>query len=265
MTVPISVTLPQFTSDPARLVDAAVMVEELGFHGAFVFDHLYPLGNRERPILEARVALGAVIAATRHLEVGSLVLRAPMRPIETTVQTAMTAWHLSDRRAVIGLGAADSLSRGEFEAYGVTYGSVGERIAVLRSVVEGIKEIGDADRPPVWVGGRSAVVRDLAFAIADGWNVWAAAPAWLRDHLAERPMTRPFTVSWGGQVLLALTEADLAHAVSARESVRGVVAGTAETVASKLRAIIDAGADALVLSLLGETWELFAETVLPRI
>ena len=60
----LSVTLPQFRTEAAPMLDAARRAEALGFDGVYVFDHLFPLGSPDRPIFEVFVALGAVAAAT---------------------------------------------------------------------------------------------------------------------------------------------------------------------------------------------------------
>ena len=63
----LAVTLPQFTEDPGPALEAAADARRLGFAGAFVFDHLWPLGgDRTRPALECWTLLAAVAAATRE-------------------------------------------------------------------------------------------------------------------------------------------------------------------------------------------------------
>ena len=50
--VRIGVTLPSFRED-ASAVDAAILAERLGLDGVFVFDHLWPIGQPDRPALSA--------------------------------------------------------------------------------------------------------------------------------------------------------------------------------------------------------------------
>ncbi len=273
MTPRISLTLPQFRDDPAPLLEAARRAEELGFDGVYVFDHLFPLGGRRRPIFEGLTALGAVTAATRRVTVGTLVARAPIRPAWTTAKAAWTAQVVSGGRLTLGLGAADSLSRPEFEAYGLDFGSVDQRLAHLRATIEALAAPELAapgyERPKVWIGGRSPAVRRLAADIADGWNGWGGDPDRLATEAAEvrSRADRPFEVSWGGQVLLAPDPVSLARRLEERGGAGESLAGVPAVVADQLSGFAAAGADELVLSLLPspewDPWELFSEEVRP--
>ncbi|HEV2896032.1 MAG TPA: hypothetical protein VG411_19985, partial [Actinomycetota bacterium] len=61
----LAVTLPQFSERPGPALESAIDARRLGFAGAFVFDHLWPLGGpRTRPALECWTLLAAVAAAT---------------------------------------------------------------------------------------------------------------------------------------------------------------------------------------------------------
>ena len=48
----IGVSLPQFTEEPKRLLDGANRAEAAGLDSLWLFDHLWPLGRKDRPILE---------------------------------------------------------------------------------------------------------------------------------------------------------------------------------------------------------------------
>lgn len=255
------------------MLDAARKAEDLGFDGVYVFDHLFPLGSPDRPIFEGFVALGAVAAVTSEITIGTLVVRAPIRPAWTTAKAAWSAQAISGGRLTLGLGAADSLSKPEFEAYGLHFGSAQERVDTVRETINALHapelQLPGIAVPKTWVGGRSAAVRAVAAEIADGWNAWGgSAEQLIVDSAAIRSQAeRPFEVSWGGQVLLAPDEGQLAERLSERDDGDRLVAGTPESVADQLRAFAAAGANELVLSLLSspnwDSWELFVNEVRP--
>jgi alkanesulfonate monooxygenase SsuD/methylene tetrahydromethanopterin reductase-like flavin-dependent oxidoreductase (luciferase family) len=253
--VTISVTLPQFVQEPKTLVAGARRAETLRFDGVFLFDHLFPIDGPERPIVESTVALGAVIAATARVNVGTLVLRTSMRSPEQTAAVIASAQRLSGGRVICGLGAGDGLSRGEFDAYGIPFGTIDERISGLAATARLVRGIA-----PVWIGGTSRRVQRVAAEWADCWNVWNVGPEWLVDRRSQPTAPR---ISWGGQVLLAQNEPALQAAVERRRS--PALAATVETLPGRLAELREAGVDDFVLALLGDTWELFAREVLPRL
>ncbi|MDR9450422.1 MAG: LLM class flavin-dependent oxidoreductase [Acidimicrobiia bacterium] len=273
MNVRISVTLPQFRPEADPMLDAARRAEDMGFDGVYVFDHLFPLGSPDRPIFEGFVALGAVAAVTSTITIGTLVVRAPIRPAWTTAKAAWSAHAISGGRLTLGLGAADSLSRPEFEAYGLSFGSAAERIETVRQTIAALHapelQLPGFSPPKTWIGGRSPAVRAVAAEVADGWNAWGGSVDRLARESAEirEQAGRPLEVSWGGQVLLAPDGANLAERLADRDDPDQLVAGTPEVVAEHLRALAAAGADELVLSLLPspglDPWDLFVEEVRP--
>ena len=273
MSTRISVTLPQFRDDAAPMLAAAQRAEQMGFDGVYVFDHLFPLGSPNRPIFEGFVSLGAVAAVTARVTVGTLVVRAPIRPTWTTAKAAWSAQAISEGRLTLGIGAADSLSKPEFDAYGIPFGSSAERIDTVRDTIAALRapelRVTGLAPPKTWIGGRSAAVRDLAAEIADGWNAWGGTADRFAAESAEtrEKAGRPFEISWGGQVLLAPDPVRLAERLADRDDADRLVAGTPDQVADRLRAFLAGGADELVLSLLAspgwDSWELFIEHVRP--
>lgn len=252
--VTISVTLPQFVDDPSRLIRGAQRAEALGFDGVFLFDHLFPLDGPDRPIIESTVALGSVVAATRRVTVGTLVLRTSLRSPERTAAAVLTASRLSGGRVVCGLGAGDSLSRPEFEAYGVPFPDMRDRVRVLEATARLVRGM-----VPLWIGGTSSTIQRVAAEFAEGWNVWNVTPEWLVERRARPTAPR---ISWGGQVLLARDEEELTVALARRRA--PVLAATVESLPRQLAELRAAGVDDFVFSLLGGTWQLFVDEVMPR-
>jgi alkanesulfonate monooxygenase SsuD/methylene tetrahydromethanopterin reductase-like flavin-dependent oxidoreductase (luciferase family) len=56
----LAVTLPQFRSDARGTIEALEHSYHLGYSGGFLFDHLWPLGQPDRPALECWTTLAAL-------------------------------------------------------------------------------------------------------------------------------------------------------------------------------------------------------------
>src|SRR5204863_4185367 len=99
------------------------------------FDHLFRTGRdgSRRPAHEAVAMLGAIAAVTETITIGTLVLRASMRPPASTAAAVATVARLAPRRLVVGIGAGDSISRTENETFGLGFGVLPERVALLEA------------------------------------------------------------------------------------------------------------------------------------
>ena len=168
----VGLTLPSFVEDPEIAITVARAAEDAHLDGVFVYDHVWrgDPPNR-RPALECFALLGAVVAETTKIKVGTLVARATLRPPAVLAHTFTTADRISGGRVIAGIGAGDTQSRAENEAFGLGFGTMVDRINALHEAVRATQGNG----VPVWVGGRAAQVREIA-AIADGWNGWGADP-----------------------------------------------------------------------------------------
>ena len=268
----LAVTLPQFSERPGPALQAAADARRLGFAGAFVFDHLWPLGGpRTRPTLECWTLLDAVAAATSRrppegprFRVGTLVTRAGLRPPAVVARMAATVGQVAGAPAVVGVGRGDLANRAENLALGLPFPGPALRSKDLEETVAALR--GPlAGRPAIWVGGVGAGGRGLAGRLADAWNGWALHPgelaAGLADvrRVAERAGRDPAAVAgtWAGQVLVAgerrEAEARLARWGAGRPpaELARVVAGDPETVLARLRELGDAGAAWCVLAPVG--------------
>lgn len=267
------VTLPQFTDDPDRFVSGARKARDLGFDSVWVFDHLWPLGGkRERPILECWTALAHLAAAVDHVGIGTLVTRSSLRAPALLAKMAATVGAIAPGRLTVGLGSGDSLNEAENTAFGAPFYEGGDRIGQLVSTLEvlqrflktGRAELNDefvdvsipssprvAEPVPVWVGGRSVEVLEVAGRIADGWNGWGAnLETFAEDAAKVRSVagTRPFEISWAGQVILAGSDAEAEAELGARDPAQFVTGGPA-AVRRALAGAIEAGATHLVVAL----------------
>jgi alkanesulfonate monooxygenase SsuD/methylene tetrahydromethanopterin reductase-like flavin-dependent oxidoreductase (luciferase family) len=264
----LAVTLPQFSVDPGPALAASRDARRLGFGGAFVFDHLWPLGAPTRPALEGWTLLAAVAAAAGGgpggFRVGTLVTRAGLRAPALVARMAATVGQVAGVAPIIGVGRGDLGNRDENLAFGLPFGGAAERSRAVEDTVAALRgPLGG--RPEVWVGGTGPSGRELAGRLADAWNGWGLTPEELAAGLdgvrraAEAAGRDPAAVagSWGGQVLVAPGQAE-AEAMLARwgtgrppGEVARVVAGDPGAVLARLRALGDAGAAWCVLAFVG--------------
>jgi alkanesulfonate monooxygenase SsuD/methylene tetrahydromethanopterin reductase-like flavin-dependent oxidoreductase (luciferase family) len=195
VTVNIGLALPSFVDDPDIPIRVAHAAEAAGLDGVFVYDHLWrgDPPNR-RPALECFALLGAVAAETSRIQVGTLVARATLRPPATLANAYATAQRVSGGRVIAGIGAGDSQSRAEGEAYGLRFGTLIDRVTALHDAVRATSGHGY----PVWVGGRAAQVREIV-AVADGWNSWGTEPDQFVEQAAlVREIAPEAALTWGG-------------------------------------------------------------------
>jgi alkanesulfonate monooxygenase SsuD/methylene tetrahydromethanopterin reductase-like flavin-dependent oxidoreductase (luciferase family) len=268
---PVSLTAPQFASSPESTLDLARSLGSLGLTGMFAFDHLVPIGDPRRPVLEGASTLGA-IAATATARVGSLVIRATLREPAITAGIAAALAAIAPGRSVLGLGAGDKMSEDEAVRYGMDRPALTARISILEETIA-LTRLTAPDLP-IWVGGRHPKVRALAAASADGWNAWGASPdELLQESDAVRAEAgREILITWGGGVLLAPDQDTLDAAVTARggpEAIAraGLTVGTPTRIVEHLAALA-ATADELVVSVLPnnrENWLLFSRDVLTHL
>jgi alkanesulfonate monooxygenase SsuD/methylene tetrahydromethanopterin reductase-like flavin-dependent oxidoreductase (luciferase family) len=271
VTARLGVTLPQFTGDASVFTDGIRRAEDLGFDSLWVFDHLWPLRNKGRPILEGWTSLAWLAAATERVTVGTLVTRSSLREPAVLARMAATASAIAPGRVCVGIGSGDNASSGENLAFGIPYWSGHDRMDQLASVVEVLHRARAAEAltvtddftdvrqlPPapgprdysIWVAGRSVAALDVAGRLGDGWNAWAASPeefAQAATALKEIAGERPLELTWGAQVVVGETDAAARELLGDRNPARFVTGGP-ETVGAYLRSLVDAGAEHLVLA-----------------
>jgi len=269
--VKIGITLPSFRDEVGPSLAVAAAAEASGLDGVFAYDHLFRRdqhGNR-RPALEMFALMGAVAGATTRVAVGALVARATLRPYATLANGFDSlARILGPERLLVAIGAGDGQSREENETFGLDFGTVAQRVAALRDAVDEVRDRGY----PVWVGGSDPAVREVAAAHADGWNRWGGGLERFREQGANLQMAaarRPFTLTWGGLVVMA--DDDAAAAVKAERLGAGehVLVGGPDLVAGALRAYVEAGAEWLVMGPVDssdpDNARILGQEILPRL
>lgn len=137
--------------------------EESELEGLFRSDHYLSI-MRGNPAgsLDAWATIAALAAVTTRIRMGTLVSPVTFRPASVLAKSVVTADHVSGGRVELGIGAG--WFEPEHEAYGFSFPTTRERIALLRDQIETIvRQWTDDERvwpkpvqdphPPLIVGG----------------------------------------------------------------------------------------------------------------
>ena len=178
-----------------EMTDAAKRVDELGYDHLWTWDHLYAIfGDPYQPILEGWMALAGWAMATERTRLGLLVGANTFRNPGLTAKLAETLDHISDGRAILGIGGA--WMEPEHRAHGIDFGSgfgqrldwMDEAVAAMRTVMDGGSATSSGDgryafddlrhaplpiqkKLPIMIGGsgEKKTLRTVA-KYADMWN-----------------------------------------------------------------------------------------------
>ena len=191
-----------------EMVDAAKRVDQLGYDHLWTWDHVYAIfGDPYQPIVEGWTALAGWAMATKRTRLGLLVGANTFRNPGLTAKLAATLDHISDGRAILGIGGAwfDL----EHRAHGMDFGSgfgqrldwMDEAVAAMRTVLDGGSATSPAgsryafddlrqqplpiqQRLPIMIGGSGErkTLRSVA-KYADMWN--AMGPLDVMAHKVE--------------------------------------------------------------------------------
>jgi alkanesulfonate monooxygenase SsuD/methylene tetrahydromethanopterin reductase-like flavin-dependent oxidoreductase (luciferase family) len=178
-----------------EMTDAAKRVDELGYDHLWTWDHLYAIfGDPYQPIVEGWMALAGWAMATKRTRLGLLVGANTFRNPGLTAKLAATLDHISDGRAILGIGGA--WMEPEHRAHGIDFGSgfgqrldwMDEAVAAMRTVLDGGSATSSGDgrygfddlrhaplpiqkKLPIMIGGsgEKKTLRSVA-KYADMWN-----------------------------------------------------------------------------------------------
>jgi alkanesulfonate monooxygenase SsuD/methylene tetrahydromethanopterin reductase-like flavin-dependent oxidoreductase (luciferase family) len=229
------VVLPTFRPDATDALAVAALAADAGVDGVFCYDHLWPMGQPDRPALAPFPVLAAIARRHEHLHLGTLVARIGLVPDEVLLGEFVALDRLAPGRVIAGLGTGDHLSAAENEAFGIPPGSATSRRLAMGRCAASLRDRGF----PVWIGGGSRRTRLVAEDAGVAVNLWNATPAEVGDQ------ARRGEVTWGGPVPAAArvaaggTSIDRAARTPVPEEV-GVAARA--VIGDLLRALARAGA-----------------------
>jgi alkanesulfonate monooxygenase SsuD/methylene tetrahydromethanopterin reductase-like flavin-dependent oxidoreductase (luciferase family) len=160
-------------SDPGRVADLAVVAEEAGWSGLFLWDHV--LSRPGVAVCDAWIAMAAVATATREITFGAMVTPLARRRPWVLARQAAALDRLSGGRLVLGVGLGDDGWK-EFSSFGEATEPrerrllLDESLEVLQRLLTGEDVAFDGQRltvhstpflprpvqdpVPIWVGAR---------------------------------------------------------------------------------------------------------------
>jgi F420-dependent oxidoreductase-like protein len=278
---------PQATTWP-ELLSTARLIERLGYDHLWSWDHLYAIyGDPQQPIYEGWTLLAAYAAVTERLRLGLLVGANPFRNPGLVAKTVVTLDHVSNGRAILGMGAA--WFEPEHRAHGIDFGAgVGERldwldeaVGIMRRLLDGEEvthagphyqadHLRHAPRPiqerlPIMIGGsgEQKTLRTVA-RYADMWNAMGP-PDFLRhkdevlrercievgrdEAEIERTVSCKLVIRDDRDEARRVWEAQMAHNRTDPDAEKYLWLGGPEAIAQEMRACMEAGFRTLIVEL----------------
>jgi probable F420-dependent oxidoreductase len=263
-----------------ELSSFASAAEQARLDAVWVYDHLlyrFP-GRPSFGTHEAWTILAAMAAATRRIELGTLVLAMPFRNPAVLAKMAATVDEVSGGRLVLGIGAG--WHEPEFAAFGIPFDHRISRFEEGVQIVTDLLRTGRSDRPgrfasaqdlallpsprpgglPILIAGKGPRMLRLVARYADQWNT-----AWLGSATELPPRLEPLHAALAevgrDPASLAITVganivvADLAVG---EELPRTALSGDASDIAAGLRQYAAAGVAQVIAALQPATPEALA-------
>jgi alkanesulfonate monooxygenase SsuD/methylene tetrahydromethanopterin reductase-like flavin-dependent oxidoreductase (luciferase family) len=136
----------QYTDWPAFKA-AHLRAEELGYESLWTMDHIYPPNlPANGPILEAFTLMAAIAEVTSRSSISVMVASNTYRNPAMLTKIITTIDHISDGRAILGVGAG--WAEHEHEGFGFEFGSgPGERLRWLEEALPVMRGMLDGTEP----------------------------------------------------------------------------------------------------------------------
>jgi alkanesulfonate monooxygenase SsuD/methylene tetrahydromethanopterin reductase-like flavin-dependent oxidoreductase (luciferase family) len=226
-----------------EVVSRVQFAEDLGFDGAWGFDHFEPMyGEGPGETFEGMTTLAALTGVTSRIRLGLLVTGVTYRHPSVLAAQALTIDHASDGRLELSLGAAwfDK----EHDELGIPFPSISERFDLLEDALEIVTRLFTGDvvsydgrvvslrdarlrpvpvqrpHPPIWIGGAGPRrTLPLVARFADVWHSWGSPnslqePNELVDRLAIEAGRDPASIMRASS--LSLDDLDTARRHAAK-------------------------------------------------
>ena len=146
--------------DWPSLVEHFQLAEELGFDYAWVYDHFISMRDGIMgPTMEAWTLLAGLAAATSRIGLGTMVTGNTYRPPALLAKQVVTVDHISNGRAILGVGAG--WHEGEHEMFGIPFPSAGERVERFHEALQIFRQLTSQERTTFV--GRHYQIKDAPF------------------------------------------------------------------------------------------------------
>ncbi len=207
-----------------EVVSRVQFAEELGFDGAWGFDHFRPMyGDGPGETFEGMATLAALSGVTSRIRLGLLVAGVTYRHPSLYATQALTIDHASGGRLELSFGAA--WFQDEHDQLGMAFPPLGQRFDLLEDTLEIMTRLSTGEvvsydgkvvslrdaqvqpqpvqrpHPPIWIGG-SGPKRTLPLVakFADVWHAWGSPSSLVEanarvDQLAEQAGRDPASIT----------------------------------------------------------------------
>jgi alkanesulfonate monooxygenase SsuD/methylene tetrahydromethanopterin reductase-like flavin-dependent oxidoreductase (luciferase family) len=221
-----------------EVVRRVKLAEELGFDGAWGFDHFEPMyGDGPGETFEAMTTLAALAGQTSRIRLGVLVTGVTYRHPSVFAAQALTIDHASHGRLELSLGAA--WHDKEHVELGIPFPTTSERFDLLEDALEIVTRLFTGEvvsyegkrvslrdaqmqpvpvqtpRPPIWIGGNGPKrTLPLVARFADVWHGFGSPNSLAEtnrriDELAIEAGREPSSIMRAGS--LSLDDLDTAR------------------------------------------------------
>ncbi len=142
------------------LRDTGLLVDRLGYDALMTWDHFVPLrGDTAGPNFEGWQLLAAWGALTSRVRIGMLVTGNTYRHPAVLAKMAATLDHITNGRAILGLGGA--WHETEHRMYGIPFDTAGVRLAKMDEAAQLIRSLLDTKRT-TFAGKHCTITNALA-------------------------------------------------------------------------------------------------------